>query len=56
VKLEAGVPEGRDLPFGREDDLRVLERVFDVVLFQLRAQDTSDEKNCYPSSLDFRSG
>ena len=40
MKLEAGITEGRDLPLGREDYLGVFECVFDIVLFQLRANIT----------------
>src|SRR5438105_9871641 len=34
MKLKAGVAKGRDLPFRRENNLRILNGVFDVVLFQ----------------------
>ena len=35
MKLKAGITKGRDLLFGRENNLRILNRVFDIVLFQI---------------------
>jgi hypothetical protein len=35
MKLKAGVAKARDLPLRRENNLRILNRVFDVVLFQM---------------------
>jgi len=35
MKLKAGVAKRRDLPFRRENNLRILNGVFDVVLFQI---------------------
>ena len=34
MKLKAGVAKGRDLPLRRENNLRILNGVFDIVLFQ----------------------
>ena len=35
MKLKTGVAKGRDLPLWRENNLRILNRVFDVVFFQM---------------------
>ena len=44
MKLKAGVAKGRDLPFRRENNLRILNGVFDVVLFQNSAgEDTTKQ-------------
>jgi hypothetical protein len=35
MKVKAGVTKGRNLPFRRENNLRILNRVLYVVLFQM---------------------
>ena len=37
MKLKPGVAKGRDLPLRRENHLRILNRIFDIVLFQFKA-------------------
>ena len=37
MKLKTGVAKGRDLPLWCENNLRILNRVLDIVLFQILA-------------------
>src|SRR5438874_13496184 len=47
MKLKAGVAKGRDLPFRRENNLRILNGVFDIVLFQNSAGKNTTEAAQY---------
>ena len=48
MKLKAGVAKGRDLAFRRENNLRILNGVFDVVLFQNSAGDNTTRETQFP--------
>jgi len=55
MKLKAGVAKGRDLPFRRENNLRILNGVLDIVLFQNSVRDDTTADTQYPEVGD-RSG
>src|SRR5881392_2091024 len=48
MKLKAGVAKGRDLAFRRENNLRILNGVLDVVLFQNSAGDNTTRETQFP--------
>ncbi len=48
MKLKAGVAKGRDLAFRRENNLRILNGVLDVVLFQNSADDNTTRETQFP--------
>jgi hypothetical protein len=48
MKLKAGVAKGRDLPFRRENNLRILNGILDIVLFQNPAADHTTKEAQFP--------
>ena len=52
MKLKAGVAKGRDLPFRRENNLRILNGVLDIVLFQNSVRDDTTADTQYPEVGD----
>ena len=52
MKLKAGVAKGRDLPFRRENNLRILNGVFDIVLFQDCADENTTKEAQFPEVGD----
>jgi hypothetical protein len=54
MKLKTGVAKGGDLPFRRENNLRILNGVLDIVLFQNSAGDDTMVEAQYPEVGDAR--
>src|SRR5439155_23972242 len=52
MKLEVGVAKGRDLSFRREDNLRILNGVLDIVLFEDCAHENTTKEAQAPEVGD----
>ncbi len=52
MKLKAGVAKGRDLLFRRQNNLRILNGIFDVVLFQNSVRKDTTAEAPYPEVGD----
>jgi len=52
VKLKTGVAKSRDLPFRRENNLRILNGVLDIVLFQNSVREDTTAETQYPEVGD----
>ena len=54
MKLKTGVAKGGDLPFRRENNLRILNGVLDIVLFQDCADENTTKEAQFPEVGNLR--